>query len=351
MSAAQAEFLKGIVEQAISLNASDIHLHSGYPVTMRVAGNIVPMGENKIEDSVLRPQLMQLLSEHEKEVFQKWSDVDFIVELPQLARLRASMFLGHVGTNASFRVLPPKPLSLEELGVPPQVEKFIEYHHGLVLITGPAGCGKSTTLSALMNLINEKYAGRHILSLEDPIEVVHPHKKCLINQRQVILHTTSYERAMRAALRESPDVIIIGEMRDAETISLALTAAETGHLVMASMHTTDSIKSITRIVDSFHPDKQPQIRTMLAESLQAVFSQILLPCTDNKSRAMAYELLFINAAVGNMIREKKTFQIPSILQTGRAQGMMSLQQSIGDLVRAGKVSKDVAKRYVDEQYL
>lgn len=350
MSVATAESIRGLVERAISLNASDIHLHTGYAATMRIGGNVVPMGETILEDAAIRPQLLAFLSDYEKQTFAERLDVDFVVELPEVARLRGSIFQGHIGINASFRVLPPKPMTLEQLGVPPQVEKFIEYHHGLVLITGPAGCGKSTTLAALVNLMNEKFVGKHVLTLEDPIEVVHPHKQCLVNQRQVILHTTSYERAMRAALRESPDVIVIGEMRDAETISLALTAAETGHLVMASMHTTDAIKSITRIVDSFHPDKQPQIRTMLSESLQAVFSQLLLPTTDNK-RAMAYELLFINPAVANMIREKKTFQIPSILQTGRAQGMMSLSQSIGDLVRSGKVDKNVAKRYADEQYL
>lgn len=351
MSVAVADSLREIVEKAISLKASDIHLHTGYPATMRLAGSIVPMSDQPLTDAELRPQLLGYLSEHERNTFAEKMDADFVIEIPQLARLRGSVFQGHLGINASFRVLPPAPLTLAELGVPPQVEKFVEYHHGLVLITGPAGCGKSTTLSALVNLLNEKYQGRHVLTLEDPIEIVHPHKKCLVNQRQVVSHTSSYERAMRAALRESPDVIVIGEMRDAETISLALTAAETGHLVMASMHTTDSIKSISRIVDSFHPDKQPQIRTMLAESLQAVFSQLLLPCTDGKSRALAYELLFINAAVGNMIREKKTFQIPSILQTGRAQGMMSLSQSVGDLVRSGKVSRDVAKKYADESYL
>lgn len=351
MSVQAVYSLKDHVERALSLNASDIHLHTGYPITMRIAGSVVPMGEERLKDADIRPQLLALLNDMERKTFAERNDVDFVVELPQMARLRGSLFLGHMGINASFRVLPPRPMTLEELGVPPQVAKFTEYHHGLVLITGPAGSGKSTTLASLVSLINEKYAGRHILTLEDPIETVHPHKGCLVNQRQVILHTTSYERAMRAALRESPDVIVIGEMRDAETISLALTAAETGHLVMASMHTTDAIKSITRIVDSFHPDKQPQIRTMLAESLQAVFSQLLLPTSDGKGRALAYELLFINAAVGNMIREKKTFQIPSILQTGRAQGMMSLSQSIGDLVRAGKVSRDIAKRYADEAYL
>jgi len=347
----EAESLKNLVERGLSLNASDIHLHSGYPPLMRICGSIVPMGDERMQDQQLRPKLLDLLSEFEKKTFKERFDVDFTVDVPQLARLRGNIFLGHLGINASFRILPPKPLTLAELGVPPQVEKFTEYHHGLVLLTGPAGCGKSTTLAALVNMLNEKHGGLHILTLEDPIETVHPHKNCMVNQRQVILHTTSYERAMRAALRESPDIIIIGEMRDAETISLALTAAETGHLVIATMHTTDSIKSITRIVDSFHPDKQPQIRTMLSESLQAVFSQLLLPCVDGKTRAMAYELLFINPAVANLIREKKTFQIPSILQTGRAMGMMSLSQSVGDLVRSGKVAREVAKKYADEAYL
>ncbi|MBX9690456.1 MAG: PilT/PilU family type 4a pilus ATPase [Candidatus Obscuribacterales bacterium] len=351
MSVLIADSIRDTVTRALSMKASDVHFHTGYAPIVRVSGAMAPLGENKLTDQELRPQLMALLSDRERQVFKDVLDVDFTVELPGLARLRGNCFQGHQGINASFRILPPKPLTLEELGVPSHVEKFIEYHHGLVLITGPAGCGKSTTLAALVNLMNEKYAGRHILTLEDPIEVVHPHKKCLVNQRQVILHTTSYERAMRAALRESPDVIIIGEMRDAETISLALTASETGHLVIASMHTTDSIKSLSRIVDSFHPDKQPQIRTMLAESLQAVFSQLLLPCVDGQSRALAYELLFINPAVANMIREKKTFQIPSILQTGRAQGMMSLSQSIGDLVRSGKVSREVAKKFGDESYM
>lgn len=345
------EAIRETVERAVGLGASDVHLHAGYPPSVRIAGNIIPISETKLENASLRQQLIAFLSEKELASLEKNSDVDFVVEIPELARLRASIFIGHMGINASFRLLPAAPKTLEELGVPPQVEKFIEYHHGLVLITGPAGSGKSTTLSALVNLINQKQEGRHILTLEDPIEVVHPHKLCLVNQRQVELHTTSYERAMRAALRESPDVIIIGEMRDAETIGLVLTAAETGHLVIATMHTTDAIKSITRVVDSFHPDKQPQIRTMLAESLQAVFSQLLLPCTDGKSRALAYELLFINPAVANMIREKKTFQIPSILQTGRAQGMMSLSQSVGDLVRAGKVAKDVAAKYAEAAYL
>lgn len=343
--------LRETIERGVNLKASDVHLHTGYPPLMRIAGNMVPMGEEKLADDALRKQVFAIISQADRESFAEKKDVDFVYEIPGLARLRGSLFMGHLGINASFRILPPTAVSLEALGLPAQLERFVDYHHGMVLITGPAGSGKSTTLAALVNLINERHVGSHILTLEDPIEIVHVNKKCVVNQRQINLHTNSCERAMRAALREDPDIIIIGEMRDAETMQLALTAAETGHLVMASMHTTDAIKSITRIVDSFHPEKQPQIRTMLAESLQAVFSQLLLPTADGQSRALAYELLFINPAVANMIREKKTFQIPSVMQTGKAQGMMTLSGTIGDLVRSGKVSREVAKKYIEEGYL
>ena len=349
-SSSGANALRGLVEKALAQKASDLHLHTGYPPTMRIAGAIVPVGETPLKDDSLRGLLLSLLTEDEKKKLAERFDVDFTVELPNLARLRGAIFYGHLGINASFRVLNAKPATLEELNIPPQVGKFIDYYHGLVLITGPAGCGKSSTLACLVNMINETKSGRHIITLEDPIEIVHPHKLCLVNQRQVGLHTSSYERGMRAVLREGPDIVVVGELRDTETISLALTAAETVNLVLASMHTTDAIKSITRLVDSFPPEKQPQIRTMLAEALQAVFSQLLLPAIDG-GRALAYELLLVNSAVSNMIREKKTFQIPSVLQTGRAAGMMGLSQSIGDLVRAGKVSRDVAKKYADESFL
>lgn len=339
-----------ILEQGVQLKASDVHLHSGYPPMMRIAGRVVPVGSDPLLDSALRPVLLSLFKPDEQATFQQKKDIDFTYEIPGLSRFRANAFLSQSGINASFRVLPPTASTLEALGLPPILEKFTEFHHGLLLVTGPAGCGKSTTLAALVNLLNEKHQGSHILTLEDPIETIHTNKASLVNQRQVLLHTNSYERAMRAALREDPDVIVIGEMRDAETISLALTAAETGHLVMASMHTTDAVKSISRIIDSFHPDKQSQVRTMLSESLQAVFSQLLVPTVDGTERVLAYELLIVSPAIGNMIKEKKTFQIPGIMQMGKAQGMITLAQSIGELVRKGKVSRETAKRYVDEAF-
>jgi twitching motility protein PilT len=336
------------LEKAVDLKASDAHFHTGYTPLLRINGSFQALGEKQWQEDDLRNQLMRLISKEDQEKFAQNKDLDFCTELPNCGRFRASMFLTQNGINANFRVLPPRASSLEELGLPQELARFTQFHHGLVLITGPSGCGKSTTLAALVDLINQQHSGHHILTLEDPIEIIHENKGCLVNQRQVGLHSQSNERAMRAALREDPDIVIIGEMRDAETIALALTAAETGHLVIASMHTTDAIKSITRIVDSFPPDKQSQIRTMLAESLQGVFSQLLLPTSDGQSRLVAYELLFVNTAVANLIKDKKAFQIQSIMQLGKAQGMVTLPQSLNDLVRSNRVSRDVAQKYTEE---
>lgn len=334
--------------RAVQLRASDAHFHGGYPPVFRLNGNMTPMAPEPLAEKALVTQLASMLSNDERETFKQKKSVDFTYEITNVGRFRASMFLGQSGTNATFRILPARASTLAALGLPPQLERFTEFHHGIVLVTGPAGCGKTTTLAALVDMVNQHHVGSHILTLEDPIEIIHGNKECLVNQRQVPLHSESYSRAMRAALREDPDVIVIGEMRDPETIGLALTAAETGHLVMASMHTTDAMKSISRIIDSFPSERQSQIRTMLSESLQGVFSQLLLPGADGKSRVVAYELLFVNAAVGNMIRDQKTYQIPQVMQMGKAQGMITLGQSIGELVRAGKVKREDAKRYVGE---
>lgn len=334
--------------RAAEMKASDAHFHAGYPPLFRIHGKMTRLSEVNLTQPDIANQVLRVLSKDELVNFKTGKDSDFLYIIPGVGRFRGSVFMSHSGLNASFRVLAPTAPTIEDLGLPPVLNRFTEFHHGLVLITGPAGSGKSTTLAALVNLINEHHDGSHILSLEDPIEIEHSNKKCLINQRQVLLHTESYARAMRAALREDPDVIVIGEMRDSETISLALTAAETGHLVMASMHTTDAIKSVSRIVDAFPPDKQSQIRTMLSESLQAVFSQVLIPTVDEQSRVLAYELLFLNSAIGTMIRDKKTFQIPSMMQMGRAQGMMLLSQSIAEHVQAGRITPEMARRYAEE---
>jgi len=339
------------LKRAADLKASDAHFHSGYPPLFRINGAMTRMGEAELTQNQIAGQILPVLTHEELTQFKQDKDAEFTYVIEGTGRFRGSIFLSQVGLKASFRIIAEKPSTLAQLGLPSTLERFAEFHHGLILITGPAGSGKSTTLAALVNMINEHHHGHHILTLEDPIEIRHQNKKCLINQRQVPLHTQSYARAMRAALREDPDIIVIGEMRDAETIGLGLTASETGHLVMASMHTTDAVKSISRIVDAFPPDKQSQIRTMLSESLQAVFSQLLLPTIDGSERALAYELLFLNSAIGTMIRDKKTFQIPSVMQMNRASGMMTMGQSIGDLVRSGRVSADIAKKYVDENML
>jgi twitching motility protein PilT len=350
-TAAQEFVLDDWLRRAAQMKASDAHFHSGYPPLFRLNGKMARMSEDQLTQDVIASEVLPKLTQRELVNFKTTKDADFVYAIQGVGRFRGSVFITQNGLKASFRVLPEFPSPLAELGLPPVLEKFVEYHHGLVLVTGPAGSGKSTTLAALVNMINEHHTGHHILTLEDPIEIVHSNKKSLINQRQVPLHTESYARAMRAALREDPDIIVIGEMRDAETIALALTASETGHLVLASMHTTDACKSITRIVDSFPPEKQSQIRTMVSESLQAVFSQLLLPSADNTGRVVAYELLFLNSAIATMIRDKKTFQIPGQMQMGRAQGMMTLAQSLSELVRAGKITRETALKYAEENQI
>ena len=247
-------------------------------------------------------------------------------------------------------MIPPRPPTLEDLGLPRSLAKLTTYHQGMVLVTGPTGSGKTSTLAALVDLINEERR-EHVLTVEDPIEFVHPAKRCLVNQRSVKHHTESFARALRAALREDPDVIVIGELRDLETISLALTAAETGHLVMATLHTDNTLRTLNRVVGAFPADQQEQVRTMLAESLRAVISQRLLPRADGKGRVAALETLIVTKAVSNLIRESKVFQIQSILQTGATHGMGLLDHSIRAHVQAGTVRREDALKHISDPKL
>ena len=267
-----------------------------------------------------------------------------------VGRFRTNVYRQQRGFDAVFRSIPPEPPTLEELKLPNGLAKFTNYHQGMVLVTGPAGCGKSSTMAALVNLINEERE-EHILTIEDPIEYLQRSKRCLVNQRHAGHHTTSFARALRAALREDPDVIVIGELRDLETISLAMTAAETGHFVLATLHTNNAVRTINRMIGAFPFNQQDQVRTMLSESLRAVISQRLVATADGSGRIPALEILVINKAIGNLIRDQKTVQIRSAIQTGKAHGMCLLEQSLDDLARAGTISRDEALRYAEEKKL
>jgi twitching motility protein PilT len=339
--------LDRILRDAIAQGASDIHVHSGSALQYRIAGKLVTTGSAPLDAAGAEGVLLPALTEQERSVFAEHGDLDFCHEVPGAGRFRVNLYRQQRGIDAVLRFILPEPPSLEQLGLPSGLARFITYPQGLVLITGPTGCGKTSTLAALVDLINEERR-EHILTIEDPVEYLHPSKRCLVNQRSVHRHTGSFARALRAALREDPDVIVIGELRDLETISLALTAAETGHLVLATLHTDNAIRTINRIVGSYPSDHQSQIRSMLSESLRAVVSQRLIPRADGKGRVAAVETLVVNKAVANLIRENKTFQIQSILQTGAAQGMGLLDASIRQHVQSGAIGREEALRYCAE---
>ncbi len=284
------------------------------------------------------------MNEAQRELFERDHDLDFAYEVPALkARFRANIFRGRLGTSGVFRIIPTEILSAEQLGLPEVVLRFTEHKKGLVLVTGPTGSGKSTTLAAMIDHVNRTRA-EHILTVEDPIEFVHVSNKSLINQREVGNHTRSFAAALKAALREDPDIILVGEMRDLETIELAITAAETGHLVFGTLHTSSAAKTVDRIINVFPTTQQEQIRTMLAESLKGVIAQ-QLPRTVDGKRCAALEILSVTPAVANLIREGKTFQIPSIIQTGRGEGMQLMDQALQQLLQQKRISAEEAYRF------
>jgi len=324
---------------AVKEGASDLHLSAGEPPIVRIHGDMRKLEVPPLSKEEVRRLVYDILNDQQRKTFEETLDMDFSFSLGEYGRFRVNLFFQNRGIGGVFRTIPTKIYSFEQLGLPRICRDICRKDRGLVLVTGPTGCGKSTTLAAMIDLINNEHKG-HIITIEDPIEFVHESKNCLISQREVGPHTHSFANALRSALREDPDIILVGEMRDLETISLALTAAETGHLVFATLHTGSAPKTIDRIVDVFPAAQQGQIRTMLAESILAVFSQVLLKRKGGKGRILALEIMIGTPAIKNLIREAKISQIPSILQTGQKFGMQTLQAAIKDLLARNMVDPE-----------
>ncbi|MBK7366831.1 MAG: type IV pilus twitching motility protein PilT [Candidatus Eisenbacteria bacterium] len=335
--------ITAILSFAHDQGASDVHITPGLPPVLRLRGETVQLDMRSIGPDETRAAIYDLMNDDQKRIFEERHDLDFAFEIPGLARFRANVLLQRLGVQAVFRLVPTKIKTLEELGAPPVLQQLSKLERGLVVVTGPTGSGKSTTLAAMVDYINETERC-HILTIEDPIEFVHTPKRSIVTQREVGPHTDSFTNALRAALREDPDVILVGELRDLETTQLAITAAETGHLVFATLHTNSASKTIDRIIDIFPSGQQAQVRTMLSESLEGVVAQTLLPAKDGKGRVAALEVLVGVPALRNLIREDKTAQIMSVIQTGAKDGMISLDQSLRELVMQGKLSREVAAK-------
>jgi twitching motility protein PilT len=330
-------FFKLMVDQG----ASDLHLVSGSQPILRVSGELQRVRYAVLESDDLKKMLYEVAPEYKIKQFEETGDVDFAYEIPGLARYRANYFVQKYGVAAVFRQIPDTILTVEQLGLPSVLNKLPLYPKGLVLVTGPTGSGKSTTLAALVDYANT-HRKDHILTIEDPVEFVHKSRNCIVNHREVGLHTKSFAAALRAALREDPDIIMVGEMRDLETISLAVEAASTGHLVFGTLHTQSAAKTVDRIIDVFPHEQQEQIRATLADSLQAVVAQTLFKRRDSKGRCAALEILIATPAVRNLIRDGKTFQIPTVLQTGKKFGMQSLDDAILDHLEKGRINAEDA---------
>jgi len=321
--------------------ASDLHLVSGSQPILRVNGEMERVKYKTLGNDELKAMLYEIAPEDKVKVFEESGDIDFAYEIPNLARYRCNYFQQKWGIGAVFREIPSEILTSEQLGLPPIVKKLAMLHKGMVLVTGPTGSGKSTTLAAMMDHAN-KNRKDHILTVEDPVEFVHKSQSCIVNHREVGMHTKSFGTALRGALREDPDIILVGEMRDLETIALALEAASTGHLVFGTLHTPSAAKTVDRVIDVFPANQQAQIRTTLSESLKGVVAQNLFKRIDKKGRLAVLEILVVTAATSNLIREGKTFQIPSVIQTGKKFGMQSLDDAILEALQAKKISPEDA---------
>jgi len=327
---------------SVKNKASDLHLSAGLPPMIRVHGDVRKINVPAMDHSQVHDMVYDIMNDGQRKVYEETLECDFSFEIPNLARFRVNAFNHQRGAGAVFRTIPSKILTLEQLNCPAVFKDIANTPRGIVLVTGPTGSGKSTTLAAMVDYINENEMG-HILTVEDPIEFVHTSKKCLINQREVGPHTLSFANALRSALREDPDVILVGEMRDLETIRLALTAAETGHLVFGTLHTSSAAKTIDRVVDVFPAAEKDMVRSMLSESLRAVISQTLCKTKDEQGRVAAHEIMIGTPAIRNLIRENKIAQMYSAIQTGQNIGMQTLDQNLQDLVRRNVISAAEAR--------
>ena len=335
--------IEGYLKKMFTMEASDLHLSAAEIPMVRLHGEMQRLeGERPLDANTTRLLLESIMPDRNRQEFFETNDTDFAHEIPGVARFRVNVFTDRKGVGGVFRTIPTEILTAEQLGLPPATLELCNLNKGLVLVTGPTGSGKSTTLAAMIDHIN-KTRTDHIITIEDPIEFVHPNHKCLVNQREVTTHTDSFKKALRAALREDPDIVLVGELRDLETIAIAIETAETGHLVFGTLHTTTAISTVDRIIDQFPADRQAQIRTMLSESLRGVIAQTLLK-KNGGGRVAALEILIANSAIANLIREGKTFQIPSLMQTGKKLGMQMLNDVLIDLAKKKIVDPEEAYR-------
>jgi twitching motility protein PilT len=331
-----------VLNRMVEVRASDVHLSPGFPPAVRVRGKITPLDDYPaLQPQDTREIVYSILNDSQRKQFENSLQLDLAYAIPGVARFRVNVFFQRGAISAAFRHIPEKIESLQSLGLPQVLEEFCRKPRGFVLVTGPTGSGKSTSLASMIDLINEERE-EHILTIEDPIEFLHTHKKCIVNQREVGSDATDFSSALKSALREDPDVILVGEMRDLETISTALTAAETGHLVFATLHTQSTAQTVDRIIDVFPPHQQQQVRMQLSIALQGIVTQQLLPTSDGSGRVCATEVLVPSPAIRNLIREGKTHQIYSALQTSGSVGMQTMDAHLAQLVRMGKISPQIA---------
>ena len=339
--------LSELLAFAVKNGASDIHISAGLPPLIRIDGEMRRIKVDPLTSNVVHDMIYDIMLDSQRKEFEERLEADFAFEIASVARFRVNAYNQARGPAAAFRTIPTEVLSLEDINAPPIFRTLSEKHRGLVLVTGPTGSGKSTTLAAMVDYVNHSKKG-HILTIEDPIEFVHQSHNCLVNQREVGRHTQSFNNALRSALREDPDVVLVGEMRDVETISLALTAAETGHLVFGTLHTSSAAKTIDRIIDVFPAGEKEMVRAMLSESLEGVIAQRLLKKPEG-GRVAAYEIMVGTPAIRNLIREAKVPQIYGMIQTGRDAGMVTMDQSLDDLVSRNLVTRETARTLAVDQ--